>query len=359
MRAIAVIPKKKDSAHLVNTNVPEITDAEVLVKGIRVGVDGTDSEINEGLYGEAPQNENFLIIGHESFGVVEEVGKEIRDFRKGDYVVVTVRRPCGICIPCATGESDMCLTGKYRERGIQGWHGFMAEYYKDVPDFLVKVPAEYRNVGVLLEPLSIVEKALGQIFEIQNRLKWEPKNALVLGAGSIGLLATMLLRERGMTTYTVARSPKGCLKSNLAESCGSTYVNIHETPLLGLKRDIGNIDIIIEATGSSKVVFEAMQILGTNGVLCLTSITGGENRLEIPAAKINLDFVLGNKLVFGTVNANRKYFEMGLTHFRKFQQAWPGLVEKMITRRCAFEDFKEGLDRRREDVKTVIEMDMK
>jgi glucose 1-dehydrogenase len=340
----------------VNTAVPKITDAEVLVKGIRVGVDGTDSEINEGLYGGAPQNEKFLIIGHESFGLVEEVGKDVRDFRKGDYVVATVRRPCGSCLPCATGESDMCLTGRYKERGILGVHGYMAEYYKDVPDFLVKVPAEDENVGVLLEPLSIVEKALDQILRIQSRLKWEPKNALVLGAGSIGLLATMLLRERGMTTYTVARSPKGCLKSNLVESCGSTYIDINDIPLLELKGAIGNIDIIIEATGSSKVVFGAMQILGINGVLCLTSITGGEYRLEIPADEINLDFVLGNKLVFGTVNANRKYFEMGLTHFRKFQQMWPGLLEKMITRRCAFEKFKEGLDRRREDIKTVIEI---
>ncbi|MDP2923785.1 MAG: glucose 1-dehydrogenase [Candidatus Omnitrophota bacterium] len=356
MKAIAVIPKKKTSARLVNIEDPKITDTEVLVKVIRVGIDGTDSEINEGLYGEAPEKESFLIIGHESFGVVEEIGKGSGDFKKGDYVVATVRRPCGICINCANGESDMCLTGRFKERGIMGLHGFMAEYYKEIPDFLIKVPAEFKEIGVFLEPLSIVEKAICQVFKIQDRMKWNPKNALVLGAGSIGLLATMLLREKGLTTYTIARSPKGCFKSDIAQSCGSVYIDINETSLLELKQKIDNIDIIIEATGSSKVAFDAMQILAPNGVLCLTSITGGESRLEILADKINLDMVLGNKIIFGTVNANRKYFEMGVTHFQTFQHLWPGLLEKMITRRYAFQDFKEGLDRKREDIKIVLEI---
>lgn len=356
MRAIAVIPKKRASARLVSVEKPMIGGVEVLVKSLRVGIDGTDSEINDGLYGEAPENESFLIIGHESFGVVEDVGGEVDGIKKGDYVVATVRRPCGACINCANGESDMCLTGKFKERGILGLHGFMADYYKETPEFLIKVPGEFKEAGVFLEPLSIVEKAIHQAFKIQDRTRWDPKNALILGAGSIGLLATMLLRERGLDTYTVARSRTGCLKSKIAQSCGSAYVDINKTSLLDLRQQIGNIDIIIEATGSSKVAFDAMGILGKNGVLCLMSITGGENRLEIPADKLNVDLVLGNKLVFGTVNANRKYFEMGITHFRKFQDLWPGLLGQMITKRCAFEDFKIGLDRKREDIKTVLEI---
>lgn len=356
MKAIAVIPKNKNSAHLVNVDDPRISDTEVLVRTIRVGIDGTDSEINEGLYGEAPENENILIIGHESFGIIEETGKRVEDFKKGDFVVATVRRPCGICINCAHDESDMCLSGSFKERGIMGLHGFMSEYYKEVPEFLVKVPVEYRNIGVFLEPLSIVEKAKHQIVKIQERMKWNPKNALVLGSGSIGLLATMLLREMGLTTYTVARSPKGCLKSIIAEDTGATYISTKETPFFDLKNKIGNIDIIIEATGSSRIAFDAMHILGTNGVLCLTSITGGEGSLEILSDKINLDVVLGNKLIFGTVNANRKYFEVGIESFRKFQQLWSGLVEKMITRRCGLQNFKEGLDRKKEDIKTVMEI---
>lgn len=357
MRAIAVIPKKKDSVHLVDIEEPRITGTEVLVKVIRVGIDGTDSEINDGLYGDAPEKENFLIIGHESFGVIEGAGNGAGDFKKGDYVVATVRRPCGICVNCGNGESDMCLSGRFKERGIIGLHGFMAEYYKEIPDFLIKVPSEFKEIGVFLEPLSIVEKAIGQVFKIQDRMKWNTKNALVLGAGSIGLLATMLLREKGLNTYTVARSPKGCFKSNIAESCGAVYIDINETSLFEVKQKIGNIDIIIEATGSSKIAFEAIQILGVNGVLCLTSITGGESKLEILADKINLDMVLGNKLIFGTVNANRKYFEMGIGHFQTFEHLWPGLLDKMITKRYAFRDFKKGLDRKREDIKTVLEIE--
>lgn len=356
MKAVAVIPKKKKSAHLVDIERPNISDAEVLVRVVRVGIDGTDSEIDEGLYGEAPGKENFLIIGHESFGIIEKVGKDVRCFKKGDYVVATVRRPCGICVNCANAESDMCLTGRFKERGIIGLHGFMAEYYKEAPDFLIKVPDEFREVGVFLEPLSIVEKAIHQVFKIQERMKWNPKNALVLGAGSIGLLATMLLREKGLTTHTIARSPGGCLKSYIAQSCGATYVDINETPLSELMQKIGNIDIVIEATGSSKVAFDAMHVLAMNGVLCLTSITGGKESVNILADKINLDMVLGNKLIFGTVNANKKYFEMGVAHFKAFQRLWPGLTEKMITKRYALKDFKKGLDRKREDIKTVLEI---
>lgn len=356
MKAVAVIPKKRESAQLIEAADPEITDTEVLVKVIRVGIDGTDSEINEGLYGASPTGENFLIIGHESFGIVQEVGKEVRGFKKGDYVVATVRRPCASCINCSRGESDMCLSGGFKERGILGLHGFMAQYYKENPDFLVKVPAEFKEIGVFLEPLSIVEKALYQVFKIQERTGWSPRNALVLGAGSIGLLASMLLRERQINTYTLARSPAGCLKSKIAEGCGALYIDINETPLPQLKEKAGNLDLIIEATGSSRVAFEAMQILGANGVLCLTSITGGEKRLEVPVDKINLDLVLGNKLIVGTVNANRKYFEMGVGHFQALEGHWPGLLKKMLTKRYAFEDFKEGLDRKREDIKTVLEI---
>ncbi|MBI4335251.1 MAG: glucose 1-dehydrogenase [Candidatus Omnitrophica bacterium] len=356
MKAVAVKPGVKDSAQLVDAKMPQITGNEVLVKVIRVGIDGTDSEINEGLYGEAPPGENFLIIGHESFGIVQEIGRNVKTFKKGDYVVAAVRRPCPGCVNCDGGESDMCLTRNFTERGIKGAHGFMAEYYKEFPEFLVRVPSQFKETGVFLEPLSIVEKALYQIFSIQNRMRWEPKNAVVLGSGSIGLLATMLLKERGLKTHTIARSPRGCLKGMLAETCGSLYIDATETPLLALKQKIGNIDIIIEATGSSRVAFEATRILGTNGVMCLTSITGSNSKLEIPSDEINLDLVLGNKLIFGSVNANRRYFQTGIKDLSAFEKLWPGLLGKMITKRVDLCDFKEGLRRKREDIKTVLEI---
>lgn len=356
MKAIAVTPGQKSSARLVEARRPKATGSEVLVKVIRVGIDGTDSEINDGLYGTAPDGENFLILGHESFGVVEKAGPEAGGLKKGDYVVATVRRPCGACPACAGGESDMCSTGRFKERGIMGLHGLMAEYYKEVPEFLVKVPAGFREVGVFLEPLSIVEKAVAQLLKIQERMPWSARTALVLGAGSIGLLATMLLRAKGISVCTVARSPRGCLKAKIAEACGAVYADINETSLAGLRPGGAGFDFILEATGSSAVAFEAIGALGTNGVLCLTSITGGGNTLSIPADKTNLELVLGNKLVFGTVNSNRGHFQAGIESLGEFQRLWPGLVRRMITRRCGMEDFKDALNRRREDIKTVLEI---
>lgn len=355
MKAVAVTPGKKFSAKLVEAEVPQIGGTEALVRVVRVGIDGTDSEIDEGLYGSAPEGADHLILGHESFGVVEAVGGLVNGLKKGDYVVATVRRPCASCPSCLAGESDMCLTGKFKERGIMGLHGYMAEYYKETPEFLVRVPPEFRDIGVFLEPLSIVEKALSQVLKIQERLRWSPRSALVLGAGSIGLLATMLLRAGNIPVRTVARSPRGCLKSKIAESCGASYSDVNGTPLAELA-GAGRFDLIIEATGSSKAAFDAIGLLGTNGVLCLTSITGGAGSLEIPADKLNLELVLGNKLVFGTVNSNRKHFQQGILRFSEFQRLWPGLVGKMITRRLPLDSFKDALNRRRDDIKTVLEI---
>lgn len=356
MRTIAVIPKQKDSIHMREINLPKINADGVLVRVLQIGVDGTDNEINEGLYGEPPEGEDFLVIGHESFGIVEQVGDNAVNFKPGDLVVATVRRPCGKCINCQNGESDMCLTGDYREIGIKGLHGVMREFYSEVPEFLIKVPAVYKNIGVLLEPLSIVEKAIFQSFKIQERMRWNPKNALVLGAGSIGLLATMILRMKELNTYTLATRPKYSLKTKLVEETGAHYINVDEEPIASLPNKIGNIDIIIEATGSSEVAFEAMNILGINGVLCLTSITGGNAKKEIYSDELNINLVLGNKVIFGTVNANRSYFEMGIKHFGEFENRWPGLLERMITKKLPFEAFKEAMTRDREDIKTVLEI---
>jgi len=356
MRGIAVNPGEKNSSHIVEIDPPIIGEHEVLVKVLQVGIDGTDSEIDEGLYGDTPSGCLFLIIGHESFGIVEDVGSEVGDLKKGDYVVSTVRRPCKECINCKNGESDMCLTGNYLERGIKGLHGFMADYYKEVSEFLVKVPERHRRAGVLLEPLSIVEKAILQSFEMQKRMFWEPKNALILGAGPIGLLATMVLRNKDLEVYTVATREKNSLKAGLVEETGSYYINAKKEPILDLKEKIGSFDLVIEATGSSQVAFESMKLIGTNGVLCLTSITGGDKRIEVEADKLNLDLVLGNKTVYGMVNANRNHFEAGVKHFYDFEEKWPTLLERMITRKEPFENFKEALKRDSEDLKTILEI---
>lgn len=356
MKAIAVIPGRKESAHMRDVGKPEISSSEVLVRVLQVGICGTDHEINQGLYGEAPRDEGFLILGHESLGVVEEVGGGVEGFEAGDLVVATVRRPCPEnCINCRSGESDMCLTGNYRERGIKGLHGLMAEYYKESPEYLVKIPEELSGIGVLLEPLSIVEKAIFQAFKIQERMEWEPKTALVLGAGPIGLLATFVLRDMGIDTYTLARSPVTSLKAGLVVESGAHYIDSTEEPVPGLREKLGNIDFIFEATGSSTVAFQAMGILGVNGVLALTGISGGDKKLEVEADCLNLCIVLGNKAIFGSVNANITHFQKGVTHLLNFEARWPGLLSKLITRRIAIEDFKEAFERKK-DIKVVLEV---
>src|SRR5919197_2641732 len=202
MRGVAVHPGQPNSMHLAEVDEPRLSDIPdgrgVLVKVLRVGVDGTDKEINAAEYGQAPPGFDFLVTGHESFGQVEAVGAEVGHVKPGDYVVATVRRP-GHSIYDLIGTSDMTTDSVYYERGINLLHGYLAEYYGDDAEFIVKIPRGLKEVGVLLEPLTVVRKGITQAFEIQRRLRvWRPRRAAVMGAGTIGLLAALVLRLRGL-----------------------------------------------------------------------------------------------------------------------------------------------------------------
>jgi len=204
----------------------------VLVKILKVGVDGTDKEINAAEYGAAPSGYDFLVIGHEGFGQVEAVGPEVTEFKPGDYVVATVRRP-GHSIYDAIGESDVTTDSNYYERGINLLHGFLTEYYVDDADFMVKIPVGLKDVGVLLEPMTVVQKGIVQAYEIQRRLKlWRPRKAAVMGAGTIGLLATLVLRLRGLEVVTFARAAKPNLNADLIEALGAKYEITQELPVI-------------------------------------------------------------------------------------------------------------------------------
>ncbi len=335
MKAIAVKPGIKNSAHLLEMPKPSINEiAEgrgVLVKVLRVGVDGTDKEINNAEYGAAPAGNDFLVIGHEGFGVVEEVGTNVRDLEKGDYVVATVRRP-GTSIYDLIGTNDMTTDDTYFERGISLRHGYLSEYYVDDAEFIVKVPRGLKEVGVLLEPMTVVQKGVTQAFEIQRRLRvWKPKRAAVMGAGTIGLLATLVFRLRGMEVVTFGRTPKPYLNSDLIEDLGAAYVSTEDISVPDYAKRNGGFDIIFEATGFSPIVFDAMQALAKNGVLVLSSVTGGDRMVEVPADKINLDFVLGNKVMVGTVNANREYFESGAKDMAQAVLEYGDWLSRLLT----------------------------
>src|SRR5829696_5873989 len=335
MKAIAVTPGVPDSVRLVEMPAPEVSDVAggrgVLVRVLRVGVDGTDKEINAAEYGAAPEGSDFLVIGHEGFGQVEAVGPNVTEVKLGDYVVATVRRS-GSSIYDLIGTSDMTTDDTYFERGINLRHGYLSEYYVDDAQFIVKIPRGLKEVGVLLEPATVVEKGITQAYEIQRRLKvWKPRRAAVMGAGTIGLLATLVLRLKGLEVTTFGKTPKPYLNSELIEAIGATYQSTEEISILDGARKFGPFDLIFEATGFSPVVFDSMQALGKNGVLVLSSVTAGDRKIEVPADKINLEFVLGNKVMVGTVNANRDYFEMGVKDFAQAEAEYPGWLSRLLT----------------------------
>ncbi len=335
MKAVAVRPGKPNSVHLAEMPKPSVADVPdgrgVMVRVLKVGVDATDREINDALYGNAPPGFDFLVLGHESFGVVEAVGPEVRSVRPGDYVTATVRRPGG-SIYDQIGTYDMTSEETYFERGINLLHGYLTEYFVDSDEYIVKVPPGLKHLHVLMEPMSCAAKAVQQAFEVQRRMKvWRPQIAYVMGAGQIGLLATLVLKLRGLEVYTMARSQKPTLNAEIVEGMQATYVSTTETPIEELARQVGKADLIVDATGSSAMAFGCMKVLGHNGVLVWTSITGGNHHVDVASDKINIDWVLGNKLLLGSVNANREHFEAGIKDLALGEVMYPGVIQRILT----------------------------
>ena len=346
MKAIAVLPGRPGSAHLAELEMPAVADVPdgrgVLVKVLRVGVDGTDREINAAEYGAAPEGYKFLVIGHEGFGRVEAVGPNVSFLKPGDYVVATVRRP-GHSLYDSIGLQDMTTDNQYFERGINLRHGYLTEYYVEEEAFVVKVPKQLKAVGVLLEPMTVAQKGITQAYEIQRRMKvWRPRTAAVMGAGTLGLLASLVLRLKGLDVTTFGRAIRPYLNAELIDAVGARYVSTAERIMEDAAGEFGPFDLIFEGTGSSAVVFDSMLALAKNGVLVLSSITGGGRKLEVPADRINLEFVLGNKVMVGTVNASRENFESGVADMAQAEAEYPGWLARLLTHRV------RGLDNYRQ-----------
>ena len=353
MKALAVLPGRSGSLHVREVPEPEPAAGEALVRILETGVCGTDVDIEKGLFGDAPPGSEFLILGHENFGVVERPAGALA---KGDLVVATVRRPCPeACLPCRSGYNDMCLTGRYTERGIKAHHGFMAERYVESPDFLVPVAPELRGLAVLYEPLSVVEKGIDHAWKIQQRVPWEPRRAIVLGAGPIGMLAAMVLRLRGLEVVVCAREPRGNPKDRLLAEAEIRYSSVQETPLEEVAGASGPADLVFEATGAPDVVFPATMLLGTNGVCVLASVTLGDKPVQVDAADWNQHLLIGNRLVFGTVNAARAHFEMGGRDLLAAEARWPGWATRLITRRLPSSQATRALEPERGNIKTVVD----
>ncbi len=359
MKAVAVLPGQPNSVHLVDIPVPALKDQPqahvcrvpdgraVLVKVLQVGVDATDREINEALYGNAPPGGKHLVIGHECFGTVIEVGERVSEVQPGDFVSCTVRRP-GDSLFDRIGRNDITSEEVYYERGINLCHGYLTEFFVDDAEYVVKVPQNLRHLGVLSEPASVCAKAIEQAYLAQQRLQvWSPRLAFVLGAGQIGLLATMMLRLRGLEVYTLATKPGPHRKSEIAEAYGARYVSTRQTSMADLAKQVGKPDLIFEATGNAEVCFQAMNVLAINGALIWTSITGGKHEISLDAARINLEWVLGNKLLVSSVNGNRRHFELGIQALAHGEHTYPGVTERILTHPVA------GLDQYKEMMKLL------
>ncbi len=354
MRAIAVTPGEAGSIHLEDVPKPSVGEVPegrgVLVRVLRVGVDGTDKEINAAEYGAAPPGQDFLIIGHENFGVVEEVGPKVPDtIRPGTYVVASVRRP-GSSIYGQIGLQDFTTDDVYYERGINLLHGYLTEHYVEDARFVFPLPANLREVGVLLEPTTVAEKGINHAYEIQRRLKvWEPRRACILGSGTIGLLMALAARLRGLELTVFSLPEKPYRNADLVEELGGVYCSSQERTLAEVSAERGPFDLMMDATGFSPLVWEAAEVLGKNGVLVLSSITGGDRRVEIRSDAINQSFVLGNKVMVGTVNASPADFRSGVDDLIKAEALFPGWLAKLLTTPI------QGLERYDEMIRALTE----
>ena len=344
MKALTVVPGSADSLELREIAEPATDEGSVLVETLAVGLCGTDMEITAGKYGETPEGAPFLVLGHENLGRVLEAPQD-SGLSAGDLVVAIVRRPDPVpCPACAAGQWDMCRNGRYTEHGIKGLHGFARDRYRADPQALVGLSSSMEDVGVLLEPTTIVAKAWQHIDAIGSRAFFEPKTAVVTGAGPVGLLAALLGVQRGLEVHVFDQVTTGP-KPELVSDLGAIY---HSESLAtsGVKADV-----LVECTGVASVVLETMTCRAVDSVSCLTGVSSPGKTDPVDVGSVNRSLVLGNESVFGSVNANRSHYEAAVTALEKADAGW---LQRLISRRVPLADFDDAFRRRDDDVKVVL-----
>ena len=345
MKAITVEPHKPETAHLEDIPEPDPSAGSVLVEAIAVGVCGTDVEIVEGKYGWAPRGRTRLVLGHESLGRVIDPGPSSR-LQAGDLVVGIVRRPDPVpCSSCAVGEWDMCRNGQYTERGIKEIDGFMSERWRIEPEYVMKIDSSLGLLGVLLEPTTVVAKAWEQVVTVGQRAFWEPRTVLVTGAGPIGLLAALVVRQHGLDVHVLDRVETGP-KPALVRTLGAIYHT-------GTVADLDfRPDVIVECTGVGEVIADAIRKVAPGGVVCLTGVGTGGRTIGLTTADVASNVVLRNNVVVGSVNANKRHWYKAGQVLARADRAW---LAGLVTRRVPPEEFMRALQRQPEDVKVVIQ----
>jgi threonine dehydrogenase-like Zn-dependent dehydrogenase len=347
---MTVQPRTPRSLRIEDVPEPETGAGELLVRGLAVGVCGTDKEIVRGDYGWAPPDRDRLTLGHESLGRVEHA-PEGSGFAPGDLVAGVVRRPDPVpCGACAHGEWDMCRNGRYTERGIKELDGYASELWTVPAQFAVKVAPHLGLTGVLIEPTSVVAKAWEQVERIGERAWFEPRTLLVTGAGPIGLLAALIGVQRGLDVHVLDRLTDGP-KPDLVRDLGATY---HHASVEDVAGQISP-DVVIEATGVGQLVFDAIANTDSYGIVCLTGVSSGGRHLQIDAGGLNREVVLENDAVVGSVNANLRHYRQAADTLAQAEPAW---LRRLITTTVPLADAADAFDRPSDkDVKVVITLD--
>lgn len=360
MKAVAVYPAKQ-AVNIIDIAEPRIAaPTQVKLRMLEVGVCGTDKDICAFAYGFPPPGQDHFVLGHESLGEVVEVGPGVADLRAGDLVVSTVRLPCSdaSCAPCRAGHYDFCMTGNYCEHGIKNLDGFMTSFVVEDRHNLHPVARDLRDVAVLVEPLTIAEKALIEVNEIQQRLHWDAgrRRAVVLGAGPVGLLGAMVLVNAGFETYVYSRSPKPNPNADVAEGVGARYISSEQTPVEQMAEQVGNIDLIYEAAGAPQFAFEVLKHLGANGIYIFTGVPRDQSPVEFDTERIMYNLVLKNQVVLGVVNAGPQAFDNAVRDIGVFNARWPEALRAMITGRYPMEAFLDPVTGKAGGIKNVIDI---
>jgi len=336
VRAVVVVPENK-RVEVVERGAPRLDGgAYVQLRTLEVGICGTDREICDFKYGEPPVGEAELVLGHEAIAEVVEVGPDVTWARRGDFAVPTVRRPCGSprCTACRQGRPDFCTTSEFTERGIVRANGFMCESFVEDEQYLVPVPSAIRDVGVLVEPLTIAAKSAQEFQSLRARFRFDVARpiGLVLGAGPVGLLAAMALRAHAIETTVFSREPEDDVRADLVRAIGADYISSRDVPIQCLPEHIRRADVIFEAVGVPGIAFGALSALAPNGVLIMSGVPciGPAEGADLSAWMRSL--VLNNQIILGTVNAGRSDYELAIRTLEQFMTLFPSAVRSLIQR---------------------------
>ncbi|AWR96870.1 alcohol dehydrogenase catalytic domain-containing protein [Acidianus sulfidivorans JP7] len=343
MKGIIVKPPK------IGVEIKDLNDNEVQnygkvrIKTLYNGICGTDREIVNGKLTFSMSNKNFLVLGHEAIGVVEE-GYE--NFKQGDLVMPINRRGCGKCLNCLLGRPDFCETGEFVEAGINGMDGFMREYWYDDPKYLVKIPKQIEDIGILAQPLADIEKSVEEIINTQKRVPswtcddgtYNCRKVLIIGTGPVGMLYSLVFKTLGFEVWISNRREPNDIETTVIEEANLNYFNSYRGFDINQK-----FDVIIDATGADASILDKIfPLLKRNGVMGLFGFPISGN-FSINYKDIQ-EMVLSNKIIVGLVNGQKPHYQQAIVHLSAWKTLYPKTSKLLITRNVPIDDEKQVID---------------